>query len=132
MKRCPHNWDKSEILSVTPALPGFGFALLYCPDPELTISTIAAWALVRRDDGVECECPRKVVVPLLARLDTLAPEFPFSDDELESQSRIIEPGERPVVRLGKNDRLWLATEPGTWAPGSTPLNDADLDRRGGP
>ena len=124
MASCNH--DDFEIVSVIPALPGWGFAVLYNDGKwtELEIKTIALWALVRRNVD-ECTCSETVVLPMTPALGLLRPEVDEEDSEFYTL-RILQPGERATaVRDG--DGFRLRVERGTWQPGLQPIEGLAME-----
>jgi hypothetical protein len=114
---CAHEEREVTILSVTPAAPGWGSATLLTFEgdaPELSVEPVAAWALVHHGSPI-CECPQKIVVPLVAIGGRLSPELPTLGSP-HTQRTLLAPGLRPkLARAG--ERLHLVTEGGAWTPG---------------
>jgi hypothetical protein len=134
-KRCSCRFSDVEIVSLTPAQPRWGHAALFDADsdvPELTVTTVAAWALVRRDtDG--CTCPSSLVVPMTYCGQVLQPEVPNADLFGPIQFRLIEPGLRPVARRAEtNGHYYLDTVRGTWEPGLQEIEAASDTSGSGP
>lgn len=118
-RQCFHDDDDGAIVSITPALPGWGVATLWgpaTPHMEFTIHAVAAWAMVRRN-APGCGCRTTVVIPLTGLGDELEFELPTNDPDANTITRILEPGVRAVVASSANGRYYLVTEPGAWTPG---------------
>lgn len=116
--QCCHDESDVHIFSITPAESGWAHASLdgstkpNANPPDLDVEPIVMWALV--DLTAECECPRQMVVPMVAGSERLRLELPSSyvDGDYFRDTAIVRPGWRPIFR--RVGRYHLFLEPGDW------------------
>lgn len=114
-KKCRH-YDV-EILNVTPAAGRWGLAILTDPDGplrELFVETVATWATVR----CNC-CGATITAPMTASGGRLEVELNAEDRSI--QTRLIEPGLRPIVVGG-----FISVVPGEWTSGQQDIGSDPL------